>query len=327
MSLDKSLVIVAIVLGIAHISIASYRDLPSSVSEGGSKTELSSIVQMTGSDQKQLSLHGSDLSSQSLTALLTSQSGSENTICERACQEQIVNRLGDIKNLSTVEIRNIQQNPGAFAELLVQYPEGLGHLLLALDDEDYTRVQLAAQSVLEAMFPEDLKTVVAVLLNHADANFRTAGLNSFEHLDLQDETNLSMFDDLVFSESNAGVLLQAINIVADPDTDNKLVPALDIMLSRYDSELVWGTALLAKTRLVPKDEQIKLDISEALTNSSFEIRHYALQALSVLSEHHTITETGEIYNPDPVLAAHLDDIVYDLDMDRDAVELALRLLQ
>jgi len=206
----------------------------------------------------------------------------QNTNCSPACQTQIIKKLSDnSQNLTDDDIRRIAENAEAFAAILVKNPNDLAALLNSLENEDNARIHPAALAITGAMSQEDHIEVSTILLNHADTNARIVGLRLINNLDVQNETSISLFNNLISTEADSEVLVTAINtIIADPKNGDSFAPALDTIISRQESDFVWGTALLTKVRLSPTNT--KSNVEQALANPSAKMRRYGMQALHLL---------------------------------------------
>ena len=100
---------------------------------------------------------------------------------------------------------------------MVKNPNDLAALLNSLENEDNARIHPAALAITGAMSQEDHIEVSTILLNHADTNARIVGLRLINNLDVQNETSISLFNNLISTEADSQVLVTAINtIIADP---------------------------------------------------------------------------------------------------------------
>jgi len=246
--------------------------------------------------------------------------------CGRACKEQIIKKLSaKTQNLTDEDIRLIVDNAKEFAALLIQNPTDLAALLNTLENEDNARTHPAAFAITDAMSQEDHIEVSTFLLRQPDTTARIVGLGLINNLEVQDETSISLFNNLISTEADAQVLVTAINtIIADPKNGDSFAPALDTILSRQESDFVWGTALLTKVQLSPTDT--KSNVEQALANPSVKMRRYGMQALHLLKEHHVKTGGETSFTSDPIIKKHLFNIVNDPDMDSLTIETAFNLI-
>ena len=209
---------------------------------------------------------------------------------------------------------------------MVKNPNDLAALLNSLENEDNARIHPAALAITGAMSQEDHIEVSTILLNHADTNARIVGLRLINNLDVQNETSISLFNNLISTEADSQVLVTAINtIIADPKNGDSFAPALDTIISRQESDFVWGTALLAKVRLSPTNT--KSNVEQALANPSAKMRRYGMQALHLLKDHHIKIDGESSFTSDPIIKKHLFDIVNDPDMDSLTIETAFNLIR
>ena len=289
-------------------SVFSYRAILSEIAERPQSTdavtaeaEANSILQGSSTTEKTKTAKNSGKAkSPRKSRWKREKKGTEN--CPAECQNRILNLLGSGAKLSLSDADVIIENADLFAALLAENPEKLASLLSSLqeDEDENDHDQFAAQAVWAALTDEDRLKAGQSLLEHSIPDFRIIGVK----LSDSDVTNnlaaAQAFDGLIRRETDARVLITALNAInlqdeAGPYAAN-ILTGLDQVLALHDSDYIKGNALLAKARVATSTADTAVDIRRALTSSSAKYRGLGLRAFSVTIERrNNLEETSEFH--------------------------------
>jgi len=234
----------------------------------------------------------------------------------------------------------IEQNPSPQSSTAQNKNQGSIHAKPLQNSEAHESSSLQGLDCGRACKEQIIKKLSAKTQNLTDEDIRLIVDNAkeFAALLIQNPTDLAALLNSLENEDNARihpaalaitgdaqVLVTAINtIIADPKNGDSFAPALDTILSRQETDFVWGTALLTKVQLSPTDT--KSNVEQALANPSVKMRRYGMQALHLLKEHHVKTGGETSFTSDPIIKKHLFNIVNDPDMDSLTIETAFNLI-
>lgn len=216
--------------------------------------------------------------------------------CPPACQTRILNLLGTGAPLTSADSNIIIQTAEEFAALLAKSPEKLAELLSRLQEDeggkDYD--QFAAQAVWDALTDEARAEAGQALLTHLRPEFRILGIKLSGTDVTHDLSAAQAFDGLIQRETNARVLITALNAInlkteTGPHAAT-IITGLDRLISVHESDYIKGNALLAKARVATSTYDIAPDIRRALTDSSNKYKGHGLRALSVTLERRNALE-------------------------------------
>ena len=226
--------------------------------------------------------------------------GTEN--CPAECQNRILNLLGSGATLSPPDADLIAENADIFAALLAENPEKLASLLSSLqeDEGEGDHDQFAAQAVWAALTDEDRLKAGQSLLEHPIPDFRIIGVKLSGTEVTNNLTAAQAFDGLIQRETDARVLITALNALNLQDEPGphaaSILTGLDQVLALHDSDYIKGNALLAKARVATSTADSAVDIRRALTSSSAKYRGLGLRAFSVTIERrNNLEETSEFH--------------------------------
>ena len=253
--------------------------------------------------------------------------------CPQTCQLRIMDHLQTGQLLSASDIKLIIQNADIFAAQLAQEPVLLTDLLSTLNDEDddNIEVQPAALAVRQALSDIDRQTVSALLLSSQDPSARLIGLDIIDQngpsATLDTAAQLKRF---IAAESDPKVLVKTIQLIENQgkagDNIQSVAAALDTIIQSEHSDFISGTALMAKIKLLPFEQQTQRDVNRALTSPSAKMQRYGLEALTVVRGSEDDKEDPVSLDHSAVFENALNDIAEDPAIDYDTQLLALKLL-
>ena len=288
-------------------SVFSYRAILSEIAERPQNTdaataeaEANSILQGSSATEKTKTAESSGKAKPSRKSRWKKKKGTKN--CPTECQNRILNLLGSGAKLSLSDADVIIENADLFAALLAENPEKLASLLSSLqeDEGENDHDQFAAQAVWAALTDEDRLKAGQSLLEHPIPDFRIIGVKLSDSEVTNNLAAAQAFDGLIRRETDARVLITALNAInlqdeAGPYAAN-ILTGLDQVLALHDSDYIKGNALLAKAKVATSTADTAVDIRRALTSSSAKYRGLGLRAFSVTIERrNNLEETSEFH--------------------------------
>ena len=113
---------------------------------------------------------------------------------------------------------------------------------------------------------------------------------------------------------------------ADKQNTQSAATALDRIIQSEHSDFISGTALMAKTRLLPSEQQTRREINRALSSPSVKMQRYGLEALTILRTSENDPDNPPSLDHSAVFENALNDIAENPAIDYDTQLLALKLL-